>query len=256
MVISVNTSPIHFLDADPPQLLMNTEPDLNFDIDALFDHLINDLGHESADVLNWVFTFRSTDLQALADVESDLSEEFATQLQEEVEEVNEDGERSAGDPMLMVITEAALSSQEVIKLAKRMQGIATAKNLRYEGVQCFDPIDDEDLFGWLDVEEAVWRLRHFTDAGLETNGELPWAFLLLTQTPDQTRQLAAELSEMGMDDIDLYDEPNDEGDLGFASTSKERTTKPAFARCVKNSIPSPKSMADIWKGYSSSLAIN
>ncbi len=72
------------------------------------------------------------------------------------------------------------------------------------------------MFGWLDIEDATWRMKHFTDAGLPIDDELPWSFLILAQKDDVARSIAAELESMGLEDIDLYDEPTKKGMLVFA----------------------------------------
>ena len=40
---------------------MVNEPDLAFDIDALFEHVVNQLDHDIEDEMEWDFTFQSED---------------------------------------------------------------------------------------------------------------------------------------------------------------------------------------------------
>jgi len=193
---------------------MDDEPDLNFDIDALFSHMINNLDHKIEDEQDWNFRLRSNHLNELEQVAAELEPEFTLQLQESVEEVDIDGNVTLGDPMLTVVRRGALSADEVKRIAEQIQRIASERGLTYEGVDCYEPIDEEELFGWLAPEDAGWRLRHMTDCGLADNADLPWAFLVVTPTLDAARNVADALATNGFDDRDDYDEPDEEGNFG------------------------------------------
>jgi len=189
--------------------------DMSFDIDALFDHLINNLDHDISDEKDWTFSLRSGDLNALEQVASELEHDFAVQLQETVEEVDVDGNTSLGHPLLSIRRRAALTADEVKEIAERIRTIADQRGLVYEGVSCFEPIDEEEIFGWLPPDDAGWRLRHMTDCGLEDNAELPWAFLVLTRSSDSSNKIADELKAIGFTDHDTYDEPDEDGNCAI-----------------------------------------
>ena len=190
---------------------MNDEPDLSFDIDALFEHLGNDLDQDSADEMDWVFAFQSADVAKLQRVAERLAGEFSVQVQEDVEEVDEDGNVSIGDPMLGVNRRGVLTADDVKALASRMADLAAEEGIVYEGVNCFDAIDDDELFAWLDLEEATWRLRHFTDAGLEPDAELPWVFVIVSEDAERLQATAGALTQAGDARVEVFDEPDDEG---------------------------------------------
>lgn len=194
---------------------MADEPDLSFDIDALFDHMVNNLGHDLNDEKDWSFSFRSDDVSKLEEVAHELQEEFIVQIQEEVEEVDVDGESQLGPPLLSVVRRAALSADEVRSIAGRMSSIASEHGLVYEGVSCYDPIDEDELFGWIAPEDAAWRLRHLGDCGLEENADLPWAFLVVASDVESLRRLSDEFASSGFEDRQEYEEPDEAGDVGM-----------------------------------------
>lgn len=194
---------------------MAEDPDMSFDIDALFDHLINNLDHDINDEKDWSFTLRSDDLRVLEKVASELETEFMVQLQETVEEVDIDGNSSFGPPLLSIVQRSALAADDVKAIADRIRSIAIERGLVYEGVTCYEPIDDEELFGWLAPEDAGWRLRHMTDCGLEENADLPWAFLIVTSSLDSIKRIGDELTSSGFNDRDVYDESDEDGNFGM-----------------------------------------
>lgn len=197
--------------------LMNANSDFSSDIDELFDHMINNLDHDLSEEMDWVFSLRSDDLAKLTRIGEQLSEDFMVGLQDELEEIDIDGSRSIGDPMLSVVRQAALTPDEVKTVSSQMAQLAAKEDLVYEGVDCFDPVDDEELIGWLSPDDATWRLRHFTDSGLEIDAELPWAFLVLTDTIEQASAIADELAEGGISETEIYDEPDDDGNYGLSA---------------------------------------
>ncbi len=192
---------------------MQDDTDLAFDIDALFDHMVNNLNHELEDEKEWNFFLRSPDLAALERVAEELEGEFIVRLQEHVEEVSADGV-TLGDPMLSIIRNAALTAEDVKEIAQRMQKLADERDLTYEGVNFFEPMDMEELFGWLEPDDAGWRLRHMTDCGLEDNANLPWTFLVSCPTLESMEAIASALAAGGYDDREDFDEPDDEGNFG------------------------------------------
>ena len=193
---------------------MDGNTDLSFDIDALFDHMINNLNHALDDTKDWNFSLRSTDLNALQEVAQELESEFIVQLQETVEEIGLDGQVSVGIPILSVIQQAALSAEQVKSVATRIETIAQDRGFKYEGVECYEPVDGDEVFGWLEPDDASWRLRHMTDCGLEDNAPLPWAFLVVTPTAESVAKLWDALAAGEFEDRDDYGEPDEEGNYG------------------------------------------
>src|SRR5690606_13972949 len=129
-------------------------------------------------------------MDKLSRIADALEDEFALHLQDAVETV-EDGETTIGPPLLCIIERGALTPDEVKELDGRFRALAEEEGLEYEGVACFDPMDLEELFGWLNLEEATWRLQNYTESGLEEGAEIPWAFGLEVEEPEEIMAIAA-----------------------------------------------------------------
>jgi hypothetical protein len=211
---------------------MDHEPDLNFDIDALFEHMSDNLEHDGDHELDWHFSLRSQDLSKLEVVAEELESEFLVQLQENVEEVDDHGNITLGEPMLSVIQRGAFTADDVKQIAARIQKIANSQGLIYEGVSCYEPIDEDELYGWIEPEDAGWRLRHMTDCGLEENADLPWAFLIDAPTFQAVKLMSTALESTGFDDREEYDEPNEEGRFGLCVFSQGRNNEFELQECA------------------------
>ncbi|MCC9640748.1 ribonuclease E inhibitor RraB [Rhodopirellula sp. JC740] len=201
------------MNASPKQPHRSSEPDLAFDIDALFTHLVEDLEVDLSFPMDWTFTLRGDSLQQLKSIAETL-EEHQCELQESVEEIDEKGRLSQGRPMLSVVKTGALVPSEVKKIADRMQTIAERTGVEYEGVEVFDSIEDDELFDWMSLDDAVWRMRHFSDSGLNPGEELPWVFLLMGDTLPQMQTFADALVEGGFGNSQADEEPDEDGRFG------------------------------------------
>lgn len=197
---------------EPP---MEETPSLDDDIDALFDHLVQDLGYEATEEMDWVFSFRSSDFGTLQQLGTELIEEFVVELQDEVEETDEDDQRSIGDPLLIALRRDALTRDEIKEAAARLTQLAAERGVEFEGVDCFEPIDDEQAFEWLKLEDATELLGSYTESGLEEDASLPWVFLILTPTVAEAQNGADQLNELGFPSIDVYEEQDEDGNFGL-----------------------------------------
>jgi hypothetical protein len=186
-----------------------------------------------SDELDWEFSLRSPDLQKLRRIEKDLSKNFDVHLQEEVESIDVDGSVSIGDPLLRVIRRAAMTQSEVKEISTQFASLAAQEGLVYEGVSCCDPVDFDELFGWLSLDDAVWRLRHFTDSGLADDADVPWTFLVLTDTVDLAHRIADKLRDLGYDDVDVYDEPDEDGKFGLCVFVAGRNNEVALSEAYQ-----------------------
>jgi regulator of RNase E activity RraB len=204
---------------------MTEEPDLRFDIDALFDHMVTNLEHDVTQEMDWSFSLQSNDIEALEKVAVEFEDEFDVQVHEEVEVIDGDGNASPGEPLLTIVRCGALSPEEVKEIAERVAAAAAERGFTYEGVECYEPIDEDELFGWLSPEEAVWRLRHMTDSGLEENAELPWTFFLVTPSLESTDRIIEELKSIGIDDYDRYDDADEDGAFGLCVFARGRNNE-------------------------------
>jgi hypothetical protein len=208
--------------------LMASEPDLRFDIDALFDHMIQNLDHDLSDEKDWCFLLESADSAKLREVAAEMEGGFDIQFAEPMETT--DG--SNGSPALAQLTliqRAALTASEVKATAESVKVIANAKGLQYEGVSCYDPVDAEDLLDWMPPEDATWRLRVMSDSGLPPNAELPWTFLVVMPSVDALHRVTEALQGEGYTDIDLFDEPDENGVCGLCLFVAGRNVESALS---------------------------
>ncbi|EMI27969.1 MAG: hypothetical protein CMM00_04185 [Rhodopirellula sp.] len=189
------------------------ESGLAFDIDALFSHLVDELGVDLSIPMDWTFTLRGTDIGQLKSI-ADTLDDYQCELEEAVEEIDSQGRLSLGRPMLSVVKTGALVPSEVKKIADQMQQIASRTGIEYEGVEVFDAIDDDELFDWLSLDEAVWRLRHFSDSGMNPGEVLPWVFLLMGNSLEQMQSLAEALVAGGFDNSQADEDPDEDGRFG------------------------------------------
>jgi hypothetical protein len=144
-----------------------------------------------------------------------LENEFQTQIQESVEEHSPDGEITDGPPILIVSRCAALTADDVKAIASRMTPIAETEGVTYEGVECYDAVDEDELFDWMELEDATWRLRHFTDTGLEIDEELPWAFLITAENASDLQTAEQTLNKAGLARTQCFDDPDENGAFGM-----------------------------------------
>lgn len=207
---------------------MASEPDLRFDIDALFDHLVENLGHDLSEEKDWCYSLQSADAAKLQQVADEMEGEWHFQLEEGMEST--DG--SNGSPplaQLTLIQRGALTASEVKATAKSVQAIADARGLQYEGVSCYDPVDAEDLLDWMPPEDATWRLRVMSDSGLPPNAELPWTFLVVMPSVDALHRVTEALQGEGYTDIDLFDQPDENGVCGLCLFVAGRNVESALS---------------------------
>ena len=208
---------------------MQDESDMHFDVDALFDHLTKNLGHELENEKEWQFSMESTDIETLETIGVQLQDEFVVQLQDVVEVHDIDGNVTEGPPILIISRTEAMTAPEVKVLAARFKALAEEHGVTYRGVTCFDPIDEAELFGLLKLDDAVWRLRHYTDCGLEENAELPWSFVVIADTPEKAKTVATALEERKIPVVACEEEPDEEGYCAVVVTMQGRNNESEVA---------------------------
>lgn len=208
-----NPSPSNSRPAKGPQ----SKPDLRFDIDALFEHLIDNLGHELAHEKDWNFHLRprtksEAELNRLASIADELSEEFIIEFQEETEEeIN--GKMVMGPALLTVVVEGALMPDEVKALAKRFQTLAEQRGLVYDGVASYEPMGDEDgAFGWLELEDARERLRMLSEEGLASNAPVLFVFAFATGEEEHADEIEQAMLAAGYVDVDSVEDEDGDGE--------------------------------------------
>lgn len=184
---------------------MAETPDIHHDVDALFEHITTHLGHEMGDEKEWHFVLRSEDYQHLKKIGESLSDEFDIDLQESVE-THEEDRTFMGPPLMAIVIVASLTPDEVKSLVTRFKGLAEEQALTYEGVSCYDPIDMDEMFGWLDLEAAAWRLRAYTDSGLAPGERVPFVFAIETDDRAGADAIATALAGAGLERVEVIDD--------------------------------------------------
>ncbi len=214
---------------------MENEPDLKFDIDAYFKHMIENLDDDLSQEKEWHFVLRageSSEPSQLEGAAEDLDGEFIVLWQEQVKVVDLDGDETFSGPMLSVVERGVLSAEDVKAIASRVQDVANERGLIYEGVDCYDPVDADELYGWIAPEDAGWRLRHMSDCGLEYDADLPWAFLIEAPSLDAVKRISAALESNGFEERDEYDEPNEDGNFGIGVFVQGRNNEVELNACA------------------------
>ncbi|TWT85200.1 hypothetical protein Pla123a_00060 [Posidoniimonas polymericola] len=228
---------------------MADEPDLAFDIDALFEHLTVDLDHELTDELEWAFIVRSSDYAALEEAAHEFEDEFAIHLFEEVDELDEEGNATPGDPLMCVICVEALTAEQVKEIAARVDAVAAARGLEYEGVQCADPLDEDGMHDWVQPGDVSARLNYMTEAGVEADAELAWTLLVVAPDPASTDKIAEAAVAAGFADFDQFDERDEEGDCGIClfvpGTNNEAALAATIAKLNQISEPHGGQLAGV-----------
>ena len=155
---------------------MEHEPDLRHDVPALFRHLVDNLDADLSEPSEWHFDFRCQDAGRLESLAQSLSEDFDVYFQESVESVDESGHTTEGPPLMSVIFLDAFDQSQVQAHYDSFKSYAANHGLEYEGVSCCEAVDEEEMYGWLDLDSAIWRLRHYSDTGLKPDEYVPYMF--------------------------------------------------------------------------------
>jgi hypothetical protein len=195
---------------------MTDSDNLSQEIDELFEHLTSELQHGLNDALLWSYSVRAADVAQLEAISRLIGSEFQFHIQSQVRMVDLDTDtETPGEPMLQIEQVAVMSPEQVKLQAEAFQRLAEENGARFDGVTCHEPDEMDEYVGWLDVEDAEWRLRYFTDCGLDAGTELPWVFLIVTPDAAAVQPLADGLKASGCGHLKVYDEPDDEGMYGI-----------------------------------------
>lgn len=186
-----------------------TQDSMRFDIDALFRHMTGTLGRDEAEPMHWAFSFTSSDADKLAELGESMADEFQVSMPEVIEVV--DGEEREGPPTLEVAVEGVLDVRDVKSLAHRFTALAKQEGVTYAGVSCREIIDEEALWGWLEMDDALWRLRVFEDGGLAQGERVPYVFAFEAEDDSKLEAAADLLNDEGVDALELV-EPDEDAD--------------------------------------------
>ncbi|WP_146597498.1 ribonuclease E inhibitor RraB [Novipirellula galeiformis] len=189
--------------------------DFHAQINELFDHMVNNLDYKTDEPLEWVFGIESTDIALLEKIGERVPESYGFDIEEEVEHVDDEGNSTMSGPMLSLHRCEALTPEQVKACADEVDALAKEFGLMLADVTAFDPIDEDDFFDWMPIEDAQLRLQHFTESGLEVDSDLPWLFLLFCTAKDDLDALTVALDNEKLGTIESYDEPDEDGNYGL-----------------------------------------
>jgi hypothetical protein len=194
-------------------------PDLKRDIDALFAHMTENLGHEMGEPLDWLFALRHKTVDRLERIAQELEDEFEMDLHEAVEEVDASGKASVGPPMLEIIVRDALEPAQVKELASRFEKLAASQGVTYDGVTCFEPLGEDELFEWLNLDDAVARLKHFTETGVPVGAPVVLQFAIEATDGAAAGRLLKDLLGLGFEGSQGEEEDNARGVVAYCQSS-------------------------------------
>ena len=227
---------------------MNDPYNINTELDDLFDELADDPDITSGLELDWHFMLCAPEVEPLRILGEELETEFEVQLHEEVEVTDESGDVTAGDPLLSVIRRGNLSKDDVTQLANRLALLAEQRGVKLDGIDCYNAIDEQELFGWMKLDDALWRLRHMADIGVEENSELPFAFLVAASSLDSLRQIEQALDKLGFDDRDTYEDPDENGNYGLCAFVAGRNNEAELLRTANAMTVAAESCGGVLDG--------
>jgi hypothetical protein len=182
---------------------------MRFDIDALFKHMTDTLSWDVSEPLHWAFSFTSGNAEKLAEMGETMADEFEVSMPEVVDLSS--GTERPGPPTLELAVEGVLDARDVKSLAHRFAALAKQEGVTYTGATCREIIDEEALWGWLDMDDALWRLRVFEEAGLAQGERVPFVFAFESEDESKLEAAADLLNDEGVEALELV-EPDDEGE--------------------------------------------
>lgn len=126
------------------------EPDLTRDAAALFEHL-RKLGEDGDELKRWCFMFESEDIEQLEELavflDSRLREFFHVLIQDETEVLDDDGQISAGPPLLRLEFVGVVDQPLLTGMHRRLEELATDYGVAYQGCASHTEFPfDLDLF--------------------------------------------------------------------------------------------------------------
>ena len=197
--------------------------------DREIEDIFKDLAEQGADPhepLHWIFHLALPDGQGedLAERLSELAERTLDDLEPEEGgffanashevEIDEDTEEETATIEVAIQLVDALSVEAAKAKAAIVERFAREHGLTPAGVDATEPMDMDDLLEWMPLEDAQWRLSHYTDAGLEAGAPVPWVFAIDAQDIDvlDSVRLALDETGLGRTFIDTMGDPDADED--------------------------------------------
>jgi hypothetical protein len=194
-------------------------------VDRILTHIKETLGENPMEPRAWQFFLRPTDI--------DMAEELGQQLEEEGYDVSgaEHVETTTiGPPVVFAFWRGVLTPDEIRGHVRKFIALAEREGIVYEGMDAMSLEEFDQIFGepkLLGLEDAIWRLRHLTDMGVEENAPVTFMFGYQAEDPDA----AVEALEAAGHEASLceYDDLSWNVEVRVAGANDEKTVRAAFA---------------------------
>lgn len=196
---------------------MFSEPELRFNVDALYDHLTQEHTEEELAEFQWFFLFQcGQDIESLQNLGNAIADEIDTEEQFEGFEVGigplevegEDGS-SEEVPVLILTIYDPMEREQVRAMADRLKARAEEHGVTYEGVSCGIAEEADDMMRPLNLDEALDRLNALTEMGVPPGEPMYWLFAFSGTTNPSLKSLASALEDEGFGQVSLTPEAGD-----------------------------------------------
>jgi len=161
-------------------------------VDRILAHIKETLGENPMEPRAWQFFLRPTDIDMAEELGQELEEEgYDVSGAEHVEEtkVDADGNETTtiGPPVVFAFWRGVLTPDEIRGHVRKFIALAEREGIVYEGMDAMSLEEFDQIFGepkLLGLEDAIWRLRHLTDMGVEENAPVTFMFGYQADDPD------------------------------------------------------------------------
>ncbi|MEQ8844505.1 MAG: hypothetical protein RIB58_06595 [Phycisphaerales bacterium] len=216
------------------------------EIDQLFEHLVTNLEHQLDEPLHWMFNLAGADRPAMEGMVEQIEAAWAQHVKsviddaaaedaevgadvvDNVEATENGGETTTSMLSLQVVT--ALTPEQVKALAEHAGTLAEQRGLALEDIDCTDPMDFDEFMAWLDLDDARWRLAHFTDSGLPEGDPVPFVFAIEASERTTLESVAQALAEAGYEHSEIHADPDDPQDMGLVVHIEGRNDEQVLAK--------------------------
>lgn len=170
------------------------------DIQELYDHMVQNLEYDTSEPLDWTYSFDGPDEETMEAFGESLGEDFMWDIVP-CEVLDEEGEVAEEKLQLMVVARGVYTPADVQRFRDQLVKAAEARSIVIEEITAYEPMDDEAyeaMFGLLDLEDAIWRFRHFEDTGqLQPGEEMNFDFVFGAEAEQALEALAQKLAAAG-----------------------------------------------------------
>ncbi|MFZ4574625.1 MAG: hypothetical protein ACOYN0_09525 [Phycisphaerales bacterium] len=153
------------------------------------------LNHDMTAPWVWEFTLRTTDIEGMKALGRVLRKaKYVTAEQESVTESTHVPSRTGkgkgkwktveGPPMVTAFCKGKASAAALKRRVVKLLAIAKEHRAKYEGMSSWDLEEFQMVYGpprAMSLADAVWRLRHHSDLGLDHGEAMPFIFGIATE---------------------------------------------------------------------------